>query len=338
MTFYDRFLKRLPKDPNFPGVYEVDFMSFPDIEAESAVFDIVPGAVPSAGLFREKRAELFRSTGHDDWRPTVLAPQSVVRLYDAMSFLNWRYGLYLNCHIVISARKLGFKNHREFVALLPHFHKEIERTFFEGRSSTKPSHIRIAGKKRIGKRSIGRAPHGHFWIQVIEYARSEGLHVHVLCSAPKNIAAGICEKTEDWWETKSPGWPRPGGIFCRTKGDNQIGIQVNEQLVKVQERHFRYIIKSMAPNGVARDYGDRVCLGTDIFKPHRNDASPVIVGIPQLSGTAQRIGEQARKRAGFSSKFQTGHFDEIYSGWEQEAYIESVRQEAADQLLESLQL
>lgn len=269
------------QEPNINGICEVSLDTFDCPAPESRAWQ-VKDYDPDGSIPREAIVEVQNMEGGKHWQQTRLDPNSVAKLYNAMSFLNYQHGLFFNTHIVLSASALGFENHQEFASLLPLFHKELSRSLFTNEKSKPSSSILLGGKRRIGKRMVNRVPHPHYWIQVVEYSRDIGLHVHILCSAPPSLKMVIIEKSEDWWAMKSPGLPkerdntnkyfetRLEGVYCGIKGKNQLW-HVDQNVAKMQHRMFSYIIKSMKTAHTCLDKDGKIWSAGNIFNPYHND-------------------------------------------------------------------
>lgn len=267
------------------------------------------------------------------FRLTMLHGNDVRNLYDAMSFLTWHTGLFFNASVTLNASALGFSNHKEFVALLPHWHKEMNRYLFDASTQTVRPRSRAPTKRSIGQPKYERVRHPHYWIQVVEYARDKGLHVHVLCVVPKRSAAIFEEKTLKWWNKQSPGKPESNGIVCKFR--KPIGLRAeHEQQVFL----FRYIIKTVSDAYFFSDAHGHCHSCRKIFKPEPNDCTPVFVEVPQLYGISHQISLGAQRKEGFVSKFNQRLFDEIYSGWEFPAKVERDRDQANRRFLASFQI
>lgn len=319
------------QEPNInseSGIREVSLETFDCPAPESRVWQVKDydhdGSIPKKAIVEVQKMEDGKH-----WQQTRLDPNSVAKLYNAMSFLNYQHGLFFNTHIVLSASALGFENHREFVSLLPLFHKELSRSLFTNEKSKPSSSILLGGKRRVGKRMVNRVPHPHYWIQVVEYSRDIGLHVHILCSVPPSLKMVITEKSEDWWTMKSPGLPkerdntnkdsetRLKGVYCGIKGKNQLW-HVDQNVAKTQHRMFSYIIKSMKTAPVCLDKDGKIWSAGNIFNPYHSDCSPVIVEVTNLCGASRSLDKSAQIKAGYQSFFDDGYFDRIYSGDEME--------------------
>lgn len=167
----------------------------------------------------------------------------------------------------------------------------------------------------------------------MEYARNQGVHVHVLCVVPKHAVKAFEEKTWAWWRMKSPGTAQENGIAFRIKHPSYAKGQYERQV-----ELFRYIVKTTDEHAIMRGQKDPIWTAREIFKPYPNDCTPVQIETGQLGGITHRLSETEQNLADFTSRYAEGRFDEVYSGWE---IGERERREARRRqrvLLETLQI
>lgn len=157
MTFCDR-LARLSSTENvdYPGVYEVAFDTYEPPPPASVIYkpDQETGNLVS---LLGNEAGFSQNPPRHRW--TVLDGSAVSRLYNAMSFLTWNTGLCFNAHVTLSASTLGFRNHKEFVSLLPQWHKEMNRFLFDGENARLRSTKKTPVKSWIGQPKHERFSH-----------------------------------------------------------------------------------------------------------------------------------------------------------------------------------
>ena len=311
------------RSQNFPSVSSADYGSVIEVDFDSF----------ESGFAMETHCNMQVATEkHSRQRWTLLVDEPR-RLYNAMSFLTWQTGLYFNAHVTLTASSLGFADYRKFLALMPHWHKEMNRCLFDGRHKAAERDRQGGRARRVNRRDLVRVDHPHYWMGGVEYARDQGVHVHVLCVVPKYAVKAFEEKTWSWWRMKSPGMAQANGIAFRTRHP-----LVAEGRYERQVELFRYIIKTTAENAIMRGQKDPIYTAREIFKPHPNDCTPVQIEAGQLCGITHRLSEAEQQLAGFMSRCDDGRFEEIYSGWE---IGECERREARKRqrvLLETLQI
>lgn len=294
MTYQDRSQDFLSfSSTDYSSVVEVDFDSFD------------PG-----GLIERLCNFPVSMKNHSRRRWTLLVDEPR-RLYNAMSFLTWQTGLYFNAHVTLTASCLGFADYREFLVLMPHWHKEMNRCLFDGWHKAAERDRQGGRAHRVSRRDFVRVDHPHYWMGVVEYARDQGVHMHVLCVVPKYAVKAFEEKTWSWWRMKSPGMVQANGIAFRIKHPSHARGRYERQV-----ELFRYVVKTTDEHAIMRGQKDSIWTARQIFRPYPNDCTPVQIEAGQLCGITHRLNEAEQKLAGFESRYADGRFDEVYSGWE----------------------
>lgn len=240
------------------------------------------------------------------WRASELTCE-VRGLYNAMSFLTWRYDLTFNTHVTLTASKMGITDQREFAELLPQWNKEMKRWLANGNDRPRQRQTRHA-------RPIAGQP--HHWMYVMEYGRVQGLHVHQLCVVPKELMKAFAAKTRDWWAHAACLADLPKTAI-KVEARYPPGSRSRYER---QVEWFRYIAKSarrdfglIGPDGVVRTY-------EEIFKldPHWETDQ---IYVPQLTGISHSLSAAEQNRRGFVSRLEEGRFEKVYSGWELNAAL-----------------
>ncbi|WP_026615475.1 hypothetical protein [Ensifer aridi] len=246
------------------------------------------------------------------WRESALTTETL-QLYEASSFLTWRYGQYFNTHITLSGRVMGLTDQRWFSELLPVWNKEMARWLAV--SNEKP-------RKRWRKRARTAIPQQHLWMYVIEHGRIQGIHAHQLCIVPTEQVKAFEEHTRKWWGRQIHWDMDPSAIEVK----HYKKITPEDQRLR-QVEWFRYIVKSTRRDGgIADDWGVSHPL-EKVFKldPHWATA-PVYV--PRLYGICRALQRTARetpvwdghRHERFESMLEQKRFSEVYSGWELDAW------------------
>jgi hypothetical protein len=241
------------------------------------------------------------------WRESALGPE-VGLLYDAVSFLTWRYGRCFDTHLTISFGAMGLIDDREAAALMAPFNKEMKRWL--GIDQAGPR-MRRRGRLRD---AVG-AP--HFYIYVIEHGREHGLHAHQLCSMPTKQVAAFEKHARQWWA-------RAAGLTLDQLPLDAISMTHRPPncllaAYKRQVHWFRYLAKSADRSFGVIGADDLRHTVDEIFKldPCWQTAR---VYTPQLYGICRELTARRQDEAGFVSKLRSGEFEEVYSGWELHAY------------------
>lgn len=246
-------------------------------------------------------------------RPSFLS-REVERIYNALSFCMWQHGVIPNAHLTISFGAMRVFNQRAATRMLSLFNKEARRWLRVGEPDTE--------RYRMTRRAaMGSSP--HHYIYVFEFARDFGFHVHELAYIPRHKVKAFEAMARAWFST-------------------QCTHQITDDAIKIvwyRARNeadavsrcwdwYRYLTKNLHPGVHFKDNDGNWQQGRRIFKlnyPYR-DTEPVYCS--QLAGVSETIGQKARVKAGFYSRFQTGEWDALYDGWELKAYRQRLQEEA----------
>ncbi|KQS91130.1 hypothetical protein ASG42_11640 [Rhizobium sp. Leaf391] len=255
---------------------------------------------------------IYEPQGNVRWRDTALTVETV-QLYEAMSFLVWRYGQFFNTHVTLSGAVMGFADHRSFAELIPVWNKEMARWLAV--SNEQP-------RKRWRKRAINATPQQHLWMYTLEHGRLQGIHAHQLCIVPKTQLKAFEEHTRHWWSRQIHWDLSPSAIEVKHYGNILPENQFQRQVA-----WFQYIVKSTRRDfGIADTQGLRHSF-EEIFKlePHWR-TGPVYA--PRLYGICRALQPTARSTPvcngyegeRFESMLDQERFSEVYSGWEIKAW------------------
>lgn len=256
--------------------------------------------------------EQYIPRGRVIWRDSQLG-REVSRLYDAQSFLIWRYGTFFNTHVTLVSRRMGVVDHREFAALMAPWNKEMKRWLAVG--NDKP-------RRRWAKRIRAVEPQEHFWLYVFEHGLKQGLHAHELCVVPTKQVKAFEEHTRAWWARNlRRDIPRDA-----IRVEHRHNFNPHKQYAR-QINWFRYLIKSADRMATMVDQAGNMRILEEVMKPEpywptQPIYTPQLYGICQsLNRTAQStpvlVGDEAHY---FMSKLVKGEFNDVYSNWEFEAY------------------
>lgn len=248
------------------------------------------------------------------WRESALTSETT-QLYEAMSFLTWRYGQYFNTHVTLSGAAMGFADHRWFSELLPQWNKEMARWLAV--SNEKP-------RKRWRKRARTAIPQQHLWMYVIENSWKRGIHAHQLCIVPTEQVKAFEEHTRKWWARQIRWDADPSAIHFKHYRKITPDSQRRQQIM-----WFRYIIKS-----AKRDHGIVDAMGAwrsleEVFKLEPYWETPPVY-VPQLYGISRALQRTARetllwdgyRHEQFQSMIAQRRLSEVFSGWEFDAWLQ----------------
>jgi len=117
------------------------------------------------------RGELVKNNPfHPDRQKASALTIEVPRLYSAMAFAMWQYGVVMNVHLTICWRLLGVTNHDWAVELLSRYNHEAAKWLKVGVDDG-------VERSRASRRASGTsAP--HVFVYVHENAQEKGFHSH----------------------------------------------------------------------------------------------------------------------------------------------------------------
>ncbi|WP_152047563.1 hypothetical protein [Aureimonas psammosilenae] len=255
----------------------------------------------------------YEPQGKVRWRPSSLRKE-VTKLYNAQSFMMWRYGQCFNTHLTILARPLGYDDHREFAAAMAPFNKEMGRW------------LRVSGEERTRrwkKRVVTGQPQPHLWMYVFENGVRRGLHVHQLCTVPKVQKQAFETHVRDWWGRQACLDYDPSAIFITFRH------QSGQDALTRHTEWVRYIMKSADRASGLYDHDDNPRTYEEIFKLRPYPTTPNVY-VPQMSGICHALSEKAQhtpiacdnEEYRFVSKAASGVFDTLFDGSELQEYVE----------------
>ena len=270
--------------------------------------------------------ELAPGFGAVTWRRSNVNMDEAGCLYNAGSFLVWRYGECFNTFVTITPWLMGLIDQRVFADLMPAWNKEMKRWLAVDNTRF---------RQRWAKRVRAAAPQEHRYVFVYEHGREMGLHAHQLCIVPSKQVEAFRTHTKDWWE-RAVGRPIP---------DAAVKVQVtNKYGLFGYKWHFeklRYLWKSLQrfeSDGTMigrADTDGQFWTAEEIFKPfvrRRTTAGVIVHGgwktrdvyVGKLYGISRSLDEAAQKlgaveggqRVPFRSALARKHFDEMFQGRE----------------------
>lgn len=258
------------------------------------------------------------------YRPAVLTDEPA-KLYNALAFAQWNYGLVLNSHLTITWSLLGVRDQRQAVDILSKFNQEAGRWLA----------IDNAGRRR--KRTStetwgGRSLYVYAYIH--EHTNERGFHTHQLFHAPDGKAKAFSEWTPHRLaELAGLDGPVADAVFF-TPGTKRDGFSPHMARFKKNEvercwAYFRYLIKNLDPDQ-AKEVGDQSANQRAIFKAETNYVEPPPVYCKKVFGCSENIGIGEQRGTGFVSKFDAGDWDRLYDVSELAAFqrfVEVERQE-----------
>lgn len=269
----------------------------------------------------------FRPQAPVQVRPSTLLYEAG-RIYDAISFAMRHHGIVLNAHLTITWGLLDIREHAHAARLLTRFNHEAGKWLAAG----SPSHARQRMTRRAWN---GSSP--HIYIYVHESAREQGFHTHELAVIPPEKV----DRFEQW------------ALTCLARLSGRTRIHPDAFCLRVYKPRneadavarmwdwFRYITKSLSPSVLVEARNGEWVQARTVFKPRPFLEAPP-VSCSQLASGSHNIWTKAQRRAGFRSRYRTGEWDHLYSGWELEArrqeQLEEAERRRVEQMLATLNL
>lgn len=271
----------------------------------------------------------------DRIRPSSLTVE-VPRLYAAISFAMWKYGVVMNSHLTICWRLLGITHNSKAAEYLSCYNHEAAKWLKVGVGD------KVERQRASRRASWMSAP--HIFVYVHEQARDKGFHTHELMCLPPGRAQEFAEWSRDCL----------GRLTGKLHVDEQA-VFFSPASAKLKQfkpyegarepfavdrqwRWFRYITKSLHPSWMERSPNDPMLRPSrEIFQITKPFVETGTVTSEKLAGYSQNISPAAQRRAGFVSKFKSGDWANLYNGSELDDYrawsakAEKQKREAAEQ-------
>lgn len=269
----------------------------------------------------------FRSEAPVRVRPATLLYEAG-RIYDAISFAMRHHGIVLNAHLTITWGLLDVHDHAHAARLLTRFNHEAGKWLAVGSLQD--------NRQRMTQRAWnGGSP--HFYVYAHENGREQGFHSHELALIPPEKK----DSFEQW------------GFSCLARLSGRTRVHPDAFCLRVYKPRneadavarlwdwFRYITKSLSPCVLVEARNGEWVQARAIFKS-RPFIEAEQVSCSQLASGSRNIWTEARRRAGFRSRYRTGEWDQLYDGSELEAWrqerLEEAEQRRVEQMLATLNL
>jgi hypothetical protein len=258
----------------------------------------------------------------------------VPRLYAALAFAMWQYGSLMNAHLTICWKLLGVTNHTEAAGFLSRYNKQAAKWLGVGLGDK-------VARSRVSRRVAGSV-RPHLYVYVHENAHEKGFHSHELMNVPPDRA----QEFMVWSRTYL-------GHLCKRADVDERAVffspasKVLKQFkpyegnresfaVERQWNWFKYITKSLHPDHIERSAdGAGWRHGRDIFGIDRPFMNTPPVHCRRLAGWSEKLGEMAQRDSGFTSKFTSGDWSNMYDGSELDdfrAYCAEVAEEMREEV------
>lgn len=259
--------------------------------------------------------------GPRKWRSSVLRDEAG-RLYNAIAFAQWSYGLVMNAHMTVMWGLLGVRDHRHATDVLSKFNHEAAKWF----------RVEGSGRRRKGTGTQtwgGRSLFVNAFIH--ENTTGRGFHTHQLFHAPDGKAKPFADwATMRLAELAGLVMPVTAALYF-TPSTQRDGFSPHAKRFKANElercwAYFRYLIKNIDPD-LTKQVNGQSNLQRVIFRTDVAHTEPPPVCCTRLFGCSENISVGEQKAAGFVSKFESGNWEELYNGSELNEFLAFKRDE-----------
>lgn len=237
-------------------------------------------------------------------RSSALKASEAWRLFDANSFLMWRYGETMTAHVIILWETYRVHDHQDAARLLGLLLNKAWKWAARGKPNT--SRVRRAPRDGLG--------FDLKWIYVHEHVGPRGFHSHILLNLPR-MAAPAFEKWLDnalTTQTGCPGDRRSLRVVVSRAGHQRAAIHRGWSWLRYLCKELEQGAEISVPGEAPRH------LRTVLRLWSSRGALPVTC--KKMSGVSESLGPTARKAAGFRSTLTYGDPDDLFSGKELEQF------------------
>ncbi|WP_298372302.1 hypothetical protein [uncultured Bradyrhizobium sp.] len=284
--------------------------------------------------YLSKKEAAFRKNNpfHPSRQKASALTVEVPRLYAAVAYAMWQYGVIMNAHLTICWRLLGVMNHAWAAELLSRYNHEAAKWLDVGIGDG-------VERRRVSRRSSGTSAL-HLFVYVHENAREKGFHTHELMCLPVCRAQAFADWSRDCLgRLAGQRQVDERAVFFSPASAKLKQFKPYEGMresfaVERQWEWFRYITKSLHPDHMERTpdgYGLRPA--REIFGMTHPFMETPPVTCTKLAGYSENIGPAIQRRVEFVSKFDRGDWANLYDGSELDDFRECVaeiREEARE--------
>jgi hypothetical protein len=270
--------------------------------------------------------------GYDEWcrvhrprsepralHPAELTGKEVVKLYNAIAFAMWQFGLPMNAHATLNWGLMGVTDPESAMKVLGKYNHEVAKWV-----------------RRKGPDIYSRGGE-HIYVYVHENGGTNGFHTHQLMYVRPAFRREL-----DIWSRRC--LMRAIGVT----GIHEKSFHLTARMSPIEETNvsrcwnwFRYIAKQLPDNVAALDrnggsHSARAVLRLWQFRQMKP------LPVPDAVKVSHNIGESAQREAGFISLLRQGKFDRLFFGnemdeWRRRKAEETYRAKMAD-MLDGLEL
>jgi hypothetical protein len=239
----------------------------------------------------------------------------VARLYRCLAFALHEYGVTMNGHMTVTWEQFGIRDHAQAVAVLTEFNTRMAKWL----------KVRATGRRRKGTTaSTWGEGEPYFYAFIHEHASNRGFHTHQMLRVSDGKARAFAEYAVMVLRRLTGVMQVPAGAVVFTPNTVRDGFAPYMPRFKKNELErcwiwFRYLAKNLSPHEF-KQVGDQYALQRDIFRIRRVFLPPKPVTCTDLFGCSENIAIGTQRKAGFVSKFDSGDWTKLYSGYELDEY------------------
>lgn len=280
---------------------------------------------PPAKGSREHRKQIKSNPFHPDRFKASALTVEVSRLYSAIAFAMWQYGVVMNVHLTICWRLLGITHHEKAAEVLSRYNHEAAKWLKVGIGDN-------VERRRVSRRASDTSA-SHFFVYAHENARDRGFHTHQLMYLPVTKAQAFAEWSRDCLSRLSnQSKLDEAAVFFSPASEKLKQFKPYEGAresfaVQRQWNWFQYIAKSLDPNHMERAHDGGLRSAREIFRITKPFVATPPVTCRKLAGYSENIGRSMQRRVGFSSKFDGGDWANLYNGSELNEYRTALAEE-----------
>ncbi|WP_407167919.1 hypothetical protein [Bradyrhizobium sp. ORS 111] len=274
--------------------------------------------------YLSKKEAMFRKNNpfHQSRQKASALTVEVPRLYAAVAYAMWQYGVVMNTHLIICWRLLGITHHAKAAELLSLYNHEAAKWLDVGTGDG-------VERRRVTRRASGTsAP--HVFVYVHENAQEKGFHTHELMGLPVSRAQAFADWSRDCL-ARLAGKSKvdEAAVYfspasAKLKRFKPYGGARENFPIERQWTWFRYITKSLHPDHMERSPDGGLRPAREIFGMTDPFMETPPVTCTKLAGYSENIGPGMQRRAGFKSKFESGDWANLYNGSELDDFRECV--------------
>lgn len=257
---------------------------------------------------------------HPTFRSAVLTDEAA-RLYRCMAFAMRMHGVVMNGHMTVLWKQLGIQDHVQAAAVLTEFNNRMQKWL----------NVNAAGRKRKGTTATAWGePEQYFYAFIHEHVPVGGFHTHQLFHVSDGKAKAFAECAVMVLQGLAGVKKVPAEAIHFSPSTKRDGFSPYMPHRKRNEMErcwtwFQYLAKNLSPHEFYQ-VGHQCAAQRDIFQIRWPFMQPLPVTCRDIFGCSENISVGAQKKVRFISKFDSGDWKNLYSGWELAEYRFDIQQ------------